>query len=178
MLGFRSKHRLTPHLTSYTPPYTFIPFLNPPTNSTLPKPQYTKHKCQIQSKTQSTSHVPRRNPKHKAKSEAPPLPHTSHPILPPTLSHHFSTRPTVQPFKTPTHKAPPNTAQNKIRSTALSPDLTSCTPPTLSPHFSTRLTFQPFKTPIHKAPLKSHAETPNTIQNHLPTPYPNATYPF
>ena len=32
-----SKHRLTPHLTSYTPPYAFTSILNPPPKINLPK---------------------------------------------------------------------------------------------------------------------------------------------
>ena len=72
-LSFKSKHRLTPHLTSCTPPYTFNPFLNPPSKSTLKslktqkappnnqhnnpetqQPTKSKQQSRTQPKTQST----------------------------------------------------------------------------------------------------------------------------
>ena len=123
-----SKQMLTPHLTSYTPPYTFTPFLNLPNISTLQntktrstpqlttkqiaqpktrstcqhntKSQYTNkikttsfpHTSTLQNtKTPSTSQL-NTNTKTQNKIKTTSFPHTSHPILPPTLSHHFSTR--------------------------------------------------------------------------------------
>ena len=47
LAGFFSKHRLTPHLIPYTPPYTFTSFLKPPNTSTFKS-----------RKTQSTSQQP------------------------------------------------------------------------------------------------------------------------
>ena len=59
---------LAPHLTSYTPPYTFIPFLNPPKILT-----FQNHN------TQSTSQFPHRNPLYNPKHKAPPKSHAEIP---------------------------------------------------------------------------------------------------
>ena len=59
---------LAPHLTSYTPPYTFIPFLNPPKILT-----FQNHN------TQSTSQFPHRNPLYNPKNKAPPKSHAEIP---------------------------------------------------------------------------------------------------
>ena len=78
-----SKWRLTPDFQILTtpPPHAFTPFLNPPTKSTLPKPQCTKH-------LPKPEHLPTQHqtPNPKAKSEEPPLyprPHILTPSPPP-----------------------------------------------------------------------------------------------
>ena len=151
-----SKHRLTPHLTSYTPPYTFSPFLNPPKIST---PQNTKTRStpqltikQIeQPKTQSTyQHNTKSQYTNKIKTTS--VPHTS------TLQN-------------PKHKAPPNTTpnpktQNKIKTTSFPHTSHPILPPTLSTHFSTRLTNQPLNPSKHKAPPNNQYNNPENKATH------------
>ena len=106
-----SKQQLTPHLTSYTPPYAFTPFLNPPPTSTLQNtktrstPQLTT-KQKAQPKTQSTYQHNTKS-QHTNEIKTPSFPHILHPIPPPMLSPHFSTCLTNQPLNPSKHKAPP-----------------------------------------------------------------------
>ena len=201
--GFFSKHRLTPHLTSYTPPYTFTPFLNPPKKSTLPKPQYTGT-SQIPHQTpkyNSTSkHLPTQHqtPKHKNKIRRTALtPHLTSYTPPCTFTPFLnppkkSTLPKPQytgtshiPHQTPNynstskhlptqHQTPKH--KNKIRRTALTPHLTSYTPP---------YTFTPFLNPpkistFQNTKTQSTSQIPhrkskyNPKPKHLPSPTPKS----
>ena len=118
----------------------------------VPKHQNTTHLPKTNTIIPKQSNIPKpiqlihntiQKPKHLNKSHA---------AIPNTIQNakHFPTQ----------HQNPK--AQNKIRSTALTPHLTSYTPPTLSPHFSNHLRIQPFKPTLHKAP-------PNSFTVHLPS---------
>ena len=105
----RSKSRLTPHLTSYTPPYAFTPILNPPNKSTL---QTAIHK-------------------------APPKSHAEIPntIQNQTRTSNPTPKSQIQSKTKAPNTIPSPKAQNNIRSIALTPHLTSYTPPTLQHQF-------------------------------------------
>ena len=78
---------------------------------------------------------PTKTPKHKKKSEAPPIPHTSHPIPP-----HYTFTPILNP---------PNKSTLHTRNTQSTSQI-----PRRNPKYN----------PKHKAPPKSHTEILNTIQ--------------
>ena len=120
--GRTSKHRLTPHLIPYTPPYTFTPFLKPPNNSTLKslKTQSTSQQSIQQSRNKATYQAqynnPKRNPKHKAPTNSAQNPEatkrknllTPHLTSPPPLH--------VHPFLNPPNKSTLSTRNTRSTS--------------------------------------------------------------
>ena len=184
--------------TRSTPQLTTKQKAQPKTQSTYQHNTKSQHTNEIKTtsfpdtstlqntKTQNTSKL-NKNTKTQNKIKTTSFPHTSHPIPPPTLSPHFSSRLANQPFQTrntqctsqiphqnssyiskskhlPTQHHIPTHKRNQ--NTLLPPHLTSYTPPCAFTPFLNPPKISTSQNTIHKAPPKSHTEIPNT---HAPT---------
>ena len=152
--SYYSKHRLTPHLTSYTPPYTFTPFLNLPKIST---PQNIKTRStpqltikQIEQPTTQSTYQHNTKSQYTNKIKTTSVPHTS--TLPNPKHKHLPTQPQTPKHKTKSKQPPPH--------------LTSYTPP---------YAFTPFLNPPNTSTLTSR-KTQSTSQQSIQQSRNKAAY--